>query len=80
VFVQFDVGGERDVARLKKLFEVTQAVMQVKGTQAMITEEELSKLAAEQGKSTATRGIVIMTSLLPLCMVGLNQSILPPSR
>ena len=78
--VQFELGNEADVARLKKLFEVTQAVMQVKGTQAMIAEEELAKLAAQQGKSTAKRGIVVVTSRLPLYMVGLNQPILPPSR
>ena len=42
--------------RVRKLFEVTQAIMLVKGTQAMVAEEELANTASQQGKSTAKRG------------------------
>ncbi|KAI0241045.1 hypothetical protein LSAT2_002571 [Lamellibrachia satsuma] len=65
VLGEFELGVEGDVERLKKLFEVTQAVMLLKGTQAMIAEEELDKTAAQQGKSTAKRGIIV-TIILPL--------------
>ena len=42
--------------RLRKLFEVTQAMMLIKGTQASVAEEELAQSAVSQGKFSAKRG------------------------
>ncbi|CAH1800117.1 unnamed protein product [Owenia fusiformis] len=53
--VEFQVEGEDDAVRLRKLFYVTQAVMNVKGEQAKIFEEEMTNAAKNQGKGEARR-------------------------
>ena len=53
---QYECTDEKDPERLAKLFEVTQAIMLIKGTQAQVAEEELADKATFDGKSTAKKG------------------------
>ena len=53
---QFDPGKEKDPIRLKKLFQVTQAILIYKGMQCEIAEEKMAEMAEQQGKMGARRG------------------------
>jgi hypothetical protein len=55
---QFDAGGETDVNRLIKLFQVTQAIMVVKAVAAEIVEEQLNEQALGEGRVSAKKGMV----------------------
>jgi hypothetical protein len=54
---QFDPGTESDVQRLVKLFQVSQAIMVIKGVAAEIVEEQLNEQALVEGRNTAKKGL-----------------------
>ena len=58
LLLQFDPGDEADPKRLRRLYDLTQRLMIVKGAEAQMATDDMVQMATEEGKKISKKGTV----------------------